>query len=126
MPWMAASQIYRDSEISGRLVFNYSITTQQGAKTKYNYLVELVTTHCNYGGYRWWLICPEINCNNRVGTLYMPYSQNYFLCRHCHDLTYESCQESHRFDRMFNSLGANMGISPEDVKELLKDWGRGK
>lgn len=55
-----------------------------------DYIVFLTWTNCNYGGRRPWFLCPK--CNRRVAKVYLRY--NIFLCRHCHDLTYTSCQES--------------------------------
>jgi hypothetical protein len=51
-----------------------------------------------FGGFRWWFICPLLRqrrpCNHRVGKLYLPPSGRYYGCRHCYNLTYESCQQS--------------------------------
>ena len=39
-----------------------------------SYVIELIKTKCNFGGYRFWFICPlEVNgnmCGKRVGVLY--------------------------------------------------------
>lgn len=43
---------------------------------------------CNYGGERPWFCCPNTNCNKRVGKLFL--LGDYFLCRHCHNLAYET------------------------------------
>ena len=44
-----------------------------------------------FGGERWWFTCPlkvnDVNCNRRVGKLYLPPGANYFGCRSCHELT---------------------------------------
>lgn len=56
--------------------------------TAYDYLVKLTRTPCNYGGYRWWFICPLSHCGRRVGALYK--AGGMFGCRHCYDLTYSS------------------------------------
>lgn len=60
-----------------------------------NYPVELVTTCPQFGGVRWWFLCPFRSgnepCGRRVRKLYL--SGRYFACRHCHDLTYKSRQE---------------------------------
>ena len=61
--------------------------------------IPLVTTQLHGGGRRWWFSCP--NCRRRVGRLYLPTGKHYFLCRHCEGLTYESCEESHKFDSLF-------------------------
>lgn len=72
-----------------------------GKKTELDYKVKLVTTSCNFGGVRYWFICPLVvdgrSCGRRVGKLYLPESSKYFGCRHCYDLTYESCQKSGSF-----------------------------
>lgn len=53
-------------------------------------------TPCHYGGHRTWLLCPR--CGKRVAVLYG--AGKYFWCRHCHDLTYASQQESRIFRMM--------------------------
>jgi hypothetical protein len=61
-----------------------------------DYPVRLVATPCHLGGVRWWFLCPlsknGVPCGKRVRKLYL--SGRYFGCRHCHDLTYRSSQES--------------------------------
>ncbi len=59
----------------------YSIKSQ-----KYDYNVQLTTSNCNYGRFRYWFSCPS--CSRRVGVLY--FREKYFYCRHCNYLTYES------------------------------------
>ena len=64
----------------------------------------LHTTKANFGGVRWWFACPlgveGERCNRRVAKLYLPPQGREFGCRKCHDLTYESSQESHTYDRL--------------------------
>lgn len=55
----------------------------------YDYLVRVVTTAPNYGGKRYWWLCPS--CSRRVRILY---GGSHFLCRKCKNLTYESCQQN--------------------------------
>lgn len=63
-----------------------------GEKKNIQYKVRLTTTPCNFGGVRYWFLCPlfvdGVLCGRRVGTLYK--NGDYFGCRHCHDLTYSS------------------------------------
>lgn len=54
---------------------------------------DLIPTRPNYGGQRWWFRCPS--CDGRVRKLFLPPGGSSFGCRHCHRLTYRSCQESH-------------------------------
>lgn len=61
--------------------------------------VYLQSSPCNYGGVRWWMICPQ--CARRVTAVHLPPYRGYtrFLCRHCHDLSYTSAQTAHDNDR---------------------------
>ena len=59
----------------------------------------LTRTNCYFGGMRWWFICPE--CHRRVGILYKPRCSSFFFCRHCHDLTYDCCQDHRTFMEPF-------------------------
>ena len=93
-----------------------------------DYRVSLTTTFPIKGGVRWWFVCPLVvqgrSCGRRVGKLYLPRGRRYFGCRHCHDLTYRSCQESHKFDGLHRLVAGNTGIPPAMVKRLLKTWGQ--
>ena len=87
------------------------------------YPVGLTTTPLPWGGVRWWFVCPLVRngvpCGRRVGKLYLPPGARYFGCRHCHGLTYMSCQESHKFDGLYRMLAAETGTPPAVVKGLL-------
>jgi hypothetical protein len=71
-----------------------------------NYKIFLTTTRPGFGGLRWWFLCPlSVNgrpCGRRVARLYL--DGKYFGCRHCHDLTYTSCQEH---DKRVDALRKN-------------------
>lgn len=54
------------------------------------YPVFLDSTHCNYGGERFWFLCPARGCLRRVAVLY---SGSVFACRHCYQLVYDSQRE---------------------------------
>src|SRR5690242_3845376 len=49
-------------------------------------LIRLASSVPNYGGRRWWWICP--GCSRRVGVLY--YAGVCWLCRQCYRVTYRS------------------------------------
>ena len=68
----------------------YRIGSGDGNGQEITQLVPLEWTPCNYGGRRAWFLCPgeRNNCGRRVAKLYL--RGRYFLCRHCHDLTYAS------------------------------------
>lgn len=63
-----------------------------GEKKDFDYKIPLTTTPCVYGGQRYWFICPwyknGVYCGRRVAKLYK--DGDYFACRHCYNLTYES------------------------------------
>lgn len=83
-------------EWEGEIRFQYTQTPHNGEKENLDYPARLSATPCNYGGKRWWFICPLIKngmpCNRRVLKLYLG-GGKYFGCRHCYDLTYTSAQE---------------------------------
>lgn len=58
--------------------------------------IRLDYSSCNYGNHRHWFRCPA--CDKRVALLYQ--KGVYFRCRHCHDLTYYTCQESGNLNDM--------------------------
>ena len=81
--------------------FLYTQTKQStDEKTELDYKVRLVTTPCNFGGVRYWFICPLVvddkPCRRRVGKLYLPPGGTYFGCRHCYNLTYRKCKEHNK------------------------------
>jgi hypothetical protein len=63
--------------------------------------VRLVFTEPNYGGRRWWMICPYKG--NRVGKLYLPNWGDRFAGRRAWRLAYNSQRVAHR-DRPFEKL----------------------
>ena len=79
------------------LRFMYTITSNEtGEKRDYNYIIPVVTTRCNYGGKRWWFVCPLVvnghSCLRRCRVIFLPPGAQYFGCRECYGLTYESRQ----------------------------------
>src|SRR5262245_47651550 len=81
-----------------------------------DYRIELSTTTPNYGGLRWWFICPlvknNVPCKRRVGKLYLPIGERYYGCRTCYKLTYRSCQESDKKARWLRK-------HPEELRAML-------
>ena len=94
---------------AGTVHLDYTIT-RQGEKIPMDYTVRLATTRTPWGKLRWWFICPLVvngrACSRRVRKLYLPGGGKYFGCRHCYNLTYTSCQESHKSDSLFTQIGA--------------------
>jgi hypothetical protein len=109
------------------LVTIMSIRSNWKAVESVSVAVRLATTNVPRNGLRWWLVCPAQRkdrsepCHRRVGKLYLPAGERVFACRHCYDLTYQSCRESHRHQSMWNWLGASIGVSGKMAKRILDD-----
>ena len=93
-----------------------------------DYPISLAHTELVWGAERWWFICPlkkdGYQCNRRVGKLYLPPGNKYFGCRYCYDLSYSSCQESHKYDSFYKEFALGMnesipGFSNTDAKRAL-------
>ena len=86
-PRVDVRKLYREHSIKSGdwMTLRYEWRGEQVAQEVY-----FDWTKCNYGGLRPWLIC--MDCGRRVGVIYLRVKK--FACRHCHDLTYRSCQES--------------------------------
>jgi hypothetical protein len=68
-----------------------------------SYRLEWEATPCNYGGFRYWLLCPS--CRSRRRILHLPFYAKYFACRICYNLTYESQQEGYtRWNALFRVM----------------------
>ena len=96
-----------------RMVLNYRHRPRDGEWEDVKQSICLEQTLCNYGGYRKWFLCPR--CGKRVAILYG--AGKYFLCRHCHNLTYDSCNTSDlqgifdKANKLKEKLGGHAGIS---------------
>lgn len=80
--------LIESKEKAVRLVYKH-------AGEKLSYSIPLTYSECNYGGKRPWFVCPNKNCSKRVGVLFL--RGKYFLCRHCHNLAYETQNMSEQF-----------------------------
>ena len=104
---------------------NYTHTdSYSGEKSNMDYRVELVSTPCNYGGRRYWFICPLTKngkyCGRRVGVLFS--IGKWFGCRHCGNIAYATQMEGGKY--RWN------GVSIKDIeraeKEVKRAYYRGK
>lgn len=110
-----------------RLWYSWTRTsTRQSESAEYS--VPLSATRPRFGGLRWWFICPLIvkgrTCGRRVGKLHLPPGARYFGCRQCHSLTYTSCQESHKYDRLYRFMAKNLGWDIDAVKRMMGRIGK--
>jgi hypothetical protein len=92
------------------LRLSYTVGSKWGFEHQVEELVPLEPTQPNFGGVRWWFSCPRTvsgkRCGRRVGKLYRLPDRRRFACRHCLDLTHESCQRSHRYDGLLARVAA--------------------
>ncbi|MFC1794914.1 hypothetical protein ACFL3Q_15165 [Planctomycetota bacterium] len=107
--------------------FQYTTTDRNtGEKTDYDYKVQLTTTPCNLGGVRYWFICPlsknGVYCGRRVAKLYCAPSANYYGCRHCYNLSYESRNETR--SGMFSAFGGVLRVEKqmEELRSQINRW----
>lgn len=94
-----------------------------GSDPETGQVIRVVTTACYYGGVRYWLLCPAVKdgilCENRVGVLYLPPGGQVFACRHCWGLTYDSCQQSHKYDRLLGHI-EGMDTAGLNINQVLR------
>ena len=74
---------------------------RQGKREDMRQTVRLVHTIPNYGGKRWWMLCPI--STRRVGKLYLPPGGDLFASRQAWRLGYQ-CQRDAARDRPFERL----------------------
>ena len=105
--WTSCSEV--------RLSYSYGRGTDED-KRSVDYTVPLSWTDCNFGEKRPWFVCPGVvngrACYRRVAKLYLKWG--YFLCRHCHDLTYETRQLGRKYSalRKCQNIRQRLGGSP--------------
>jgi hypothetical protein len=103
---------------AGNLTIDYVI---KSTGEKLNYFVPLESTFQPKGNVRYWFLCPLQGCNRMTAKLYLPSGARYFGCRHCYNLTYESCNESHRFDSLYRSMARQAGVSFSEAKRSIQE-----
>ncbi len=84
-----------------------------------DYEVQLVRKLPFFGGVQYFFLCPR--CSRQAMKLYSAPGSKYFQCRTCQHLTYQSCRESHKYDKMFARLAAGSGLTAKEFKNALKD-----
>ena len=112
--WQHFEPVYYSVYAPGRtlgLQFNHGQLVEQE--------IQLSRTIPTYGGIRWWFICTE--CGARVARLHKPPLENYFWCRRCHDLTYESAQTSHtRVERFFKNAARELRTTTREARHMIR------
>jgi hypothetical protein len=65
---------------------------------------------------RWYFVCPD--CSRRCKALYRPTMDDEFSCRECHDLTYLSSQEQHKYEALYKAIGEEMNEDWKTIRVL--------
>lgn len=78
------------------------------------YRVNLEAMPCRYGGQRWWFRCPNTRCGRRCLVLY--HCGDYFVCRTCAGLKYESQSHSGKY-RVLSNL-----FETDNYAMTVKRW----
>jgi hypothetical protein len=67
--------------------------------------IEIATSRPNYGGVRFWFVCPRTGCARRCRVLYRPRDANAraFACRNCHRMVYQT-QRAGKTSRLVRKL----------------------
>jgi len=124
--WQVIGNVNRLTSIR---LFYTQTNNQISEKTDLDYRILLTTTRTPWGSLRYWFVCPLTKngqlCGRRVGVLYLPPGGRWFGCRHCYELTYESCQEEHKFDYLNAHFAVMLqdvypGITPRFAGELME------
>ena len=89
--------------------------------------ISLTTTKCRYGGYRYWFVCPELDCQKKVGVLYK--NGDDFRCRKClnldyssHEVNYKSIEPALRYLLEFKEMDipSRRVYKRKDTKKMAK------
>lgn len=78
--------------------------------------VKVVTMPCSYGGERYIFKCP--NCDRNCYKLYLAHT--YFRCRICHNLTYESNNQTKRWRYLDTAFGILFAEDKPAYKKALR------
>lgn len=93
-------------------------------KSEMNYKVKLTTSPCNYGGVRYWFVCPLSKngqyCGRRVGVIYS--IGQWFGCRHCGEIAYNSQMSGGKY-RGSSVTAPDIDKAEKDVKRYYYKGG---
>lgn len=107
--------IYGEIESYVRLFYTQT-DRDTGGKEDFDYKITLISTPCYFGGLRYWFQCPL--CSQRSGVIYK--NGDYFTCRDCANLTYESRRENRR-SRYYNKFcSLRAGINAKLLSAKIK------
>jgi len=109
--------------VTPSIEFDYRSRVQGEEWKEMKYSFNLIKAPCHFGGFRWYFQCGlsknGVYCGRRVAILYC--AGNYFGCRHCASLSYDSCNKSKKYrSGPFRILSRNWDA--DDYYRTLKRW----
>lgn len=115
-----------DTMDSPEIKFQYTVTNQwSGEKKDMNYSFPLIKVPCNLGGFRWAFRC-SLHKNNRycgrlAYKLYKAPGSNYFGCRKCMSVVYESQRDC---GKKFEYFGKILKLEKKyhELYESIHKW----
>lgn len=95
---------------TGSLTLQYDVQHATAATGPQRHSVQMVSTPCRFGGWRWWLLCPATG--RRAVKLYLPNGGRRFLSRAGYRLAYQSQRETvtGRAWRAIRKVDARLGV----------------
>ncbi len=114
-PTNIASINFLSNFIGGNKYIELSYTYNNQEAIRYK--IQIDTSIPNYGGKRYWFICPK--CNRKVAFLYL---RKTFLCRHCNKLTYKTQQVGYSNRMSIKSQKYKNRVMKNDNKKRWVHW----
>ena len=109
--------------------FDYKVKKHSESEWReMKYSFPMTSIPCRYGGTKWFFLCGlyknGVYCGRRVRNLYMV--GDYFGCRKCANLSYQSCNESKKYNGMFKILTQSWKADDYYIKNVKRKFYRGK
>ena len=111
--------------------FDYKVKKHYEGEDKWKeikYEFRMESTPCRFGGQKWFFICGlyknGIYCGRRVRNLYL--AGDYFGCRKCANLSYQSCNESKKYQGVFKIVTQSWKADEYYIRNVKRLFYRGK
>lgn len=97
------------------LLLDKKLANVSALSLEHKFPLRIIITHTipNYGGKRYWFICP--GCKRRVGILYIIAYGNIFKCRDCYSLIYQSSATHDKREKQVTNI---LQESPQYINYL--------
>lgn len=111
------------------IIFDYKVRSNSASEWReVKYSFPMTSVPCGYGGKKWFFVCSlsrnGVYCGKRARNLYL--AGDYFGCRTCANLSYQSCNESKRYRGMFKILTQGWKAEEYYIKNVKRRFYKGK